>query len=96
VRYGLTGTEHASLGYAHDLSLGGLFILSDGPPPLGTDLQLELQIPVGDAVERIRVQGRVAWHTSPERMPPQGGGFGVQFTVVDRQASAAILKAVTT
>ncbi|MDX9999847.1 MAG: PilZ domain-containing protein [Polyangia bacterium] len=92
VRYGATGTEQASLGYAHDLSLGGMFILSDSPPPVGTDLRIELQLPNQDRLERIRVQGRVMWHTNPDRRPPQGDGFGVQFTVVDKAASAAILR----
>jgi len=95
VRYGTSGTEASSLGYAHDLSLGGMFILSDAPPDVGTDLQIELQLQDGDRVQRVRLQGRVMWHTNPERRPPQGDGFGVQFTVVDRQASAAIRSAVT-
>jgi Tfp pilus assembly protein PilZ len=95
VRYGPTGTEQASLGYAHDLSLGGMFILSADPPTVGTDLQIELQLPVENRLERIRVQGRVMWHTDDDRRPPQGDGFGVQFTVVDRAASDAILRVVT-
>lgn len=95
VRYGPTGTEQASLGYAHDLSLGGMFILSGDPPAVGTDLQIELQLPVQNRLERIRVQGRVMWHTDDDRRPPQGDGFGVQFTVVDRTASDAILRVVT-
>jgi len=96
VRYGSSGTEEASLGYAHDLSLGGMFILSESPPDVGTDLQIELQLHDDDKVQRVRIQGRVMWHTNPERRPPQGDGFGVQFTVVDRQASTAIRRAVTT
>jgi uncharacterized protein (TIGR02266 family) len=96
VRYGATGTEEASLGYAHDLSLGGMFILSEDPPPVGTDLQIELQLQDEERIQRVRIQGRVMWHTNPERRPPQGDGFGVQFTVVDRQASAAIRRVVTT
>ncbi len=97
VRYGTTGTEAASLGYAHDLSLGGMFILSEDPPPVDTDLQIELQLhDDDDKVTRVRLQGRVKWHTNPERRPPQGDGFGVQFTVVDQFASAAIRSAVTT
>lgn len=95
VRYGPTGTEKAALGYAHDLSLGGMFILSDNPPPVGTDLQIALQIPHQDQIEHVRVQGRVMWHTDEERRPPQGDGFGVQFTVVSSAASAALLRAVT-
>ncbi len=95
VRYGTTGTEEASLGYAHDLSLGGMFILSENPPPVSADLQIELQLQNHDKITRVRIQGRVMWHTNPERRPPQGDGFGVQFTVVDRQASAAIRRAVT-
>lgn len=96
VRYGSSGTEEASLGYAHDLSLGGMFILSEQPPDVGTDLQIELQLQDEDKVQRVRIQGRVMWHTNPERRPPQGDGFGVQFTVVDRLASAAIRRVVTT
>lgn len=95
VRYGNTGTEAASLGYAHDLSLGGMFILSDDPPDVDTDLQIELQLQDDKRVQRVRLQGRVKWHTNPERRPPQGDGFGVQFTVVDQAASAAIRHAVT-
>ncbi|MFH2007749.1 MAG: response regulator [bacterium] len=95
VRYGATGTEQAALGYAHDLSLGGMFILSDAPPPVGTDLQIELQLHDAEKVDRIRLQGRVMWHTNPERRPPQGDGFGVQFTVIAANASAFIRKATT-
>lgn len=61
--------------YCGNLSLGGMFVNSDEPPPLGTEVAIEFQLE--DGFELIRGRGRVAW----VRAPGDGGepGFGLRF-----------------
>jgi uncharacterized protein (TIGR02266 family) len=62
--------------YSANLSLGGMYIKSDEPPPLGAEVSVEFALE--DGFELIRGRGRVAWVS-----PPGGGGeapgFGLRF-----------------
>lgn len=57
-----------------DLGCGGAFIVSDQPPPLNSQVQLELRL---EGREKIRAPARVAWvGTAGDDL-----GFGVEFTL---------------
>ena len=60
-----------------DLSLGGMFIRNDVPPPVGSVVPIEFRL--GDGYELIRGSGRVVWsrhEPAGEDLPP---GFGIRF-----------------
>jgi Tfp pilus assembly protein PilZ len=57
----------------HDVSLGGLRIMSDAPPPLGKQLVILLRPP--RALSALRLGAEVVWR---DVGPP--GSFGVRFT----------------
>lgn len=60
--------------YCGNLSLGGMFINSDEPPPLGTEVTVEFELE--DGFELIRGRGRVAWVREPGDESP---GYGLRF-----------------
>lgn len=62
--------------YSANLSLGGMFIRSGEPPPLGTDVAVEFRLE--DGFELIRGRGRVAWVREAAE-GGEAGGFGLRF-----------------
>ncbi len=65
--------------YAANLSLGGLFIATKNPPPMGTELALRFELE--DTGRILEVQGKVV-HIQTEG-PGRAGGVGVSFTNVE-------------
>jgi uncharacterized protein (TIGR02266 family) len=65
--------------YTSNLSKGGLFIETDHPAPIGTDLVLRFTIPGAGPIE---VRGSVAW-VRPEAMEGKNPGMGVEFEQLD-------------
>ncbi|MBL9039637.1 MAG: PilZ domain-containing protein [Archangium sp.] len=62
-----------------DTTFGGVFIVTDMPPPVGTEVTLELELPWG---EKVDVSGEVSWaldipRTSLRHRPGMGVRFGV-------------------
>lgn len=62
--------------YSANLSLGGMYIKSDEPPPLGSEVSVEFALE--DGFELIRGRGRVAW-VSPPGEGSDAPGFGLRF-----------------
>jgi uncharacterized protein (TIGR02266 family) len=63
--------------YVLNLSQGGVFIKSDAPLPLDTEVDLVLTLPSGDPVQ---AKGRVVWNHDLTREPERGlRGCGIQF-----------------
>ena len=55
-------TEHYDVGHCTNAGLGGMFVLSANCPPLGTPLEIEMNIPAFDLVPRqcqLRYTGKV-------------------------------------
>ncbi len=72
-------TREAFVGnHVSNLSRGGLFIATDSPLPVHSELDLELTLPQRD--ERIRARGRVIWNydirRGTSRVVP---GMGIKF-----------------
>ena len=54
--------EHSDVGHCANAGLGGMFVLSANCPPVGTHVDIELNIPAFDLVPRrcqLRYTGRV-------------------------------------
>lgn len=61
---------------ARNVSLGGLFVDADHPPPVGTLVKLELRLTSGDdEPETILVSGLVRWR----QRWSQPRGMGIEF-----------------
>jgi type IV pilus assembly protein PilZ len=73
-------------GQTRNISLGGVFIASDSPLPLGTKLTVKLQLPVG----RLSADGDVVWIA--EAAPGSNGhsGMGIRFADLGDKQKAAI------
>ena len=63
--------------FAENLSEGGLFIKTENPLEVGTEIIIEFFLPILD--EPIRVKGRVEWHTNLEGIEKETPGMGVSF-----------------
>jgi Tfp pilus assembly protein PilZ len=61
------------------LALGGLFITTHNPPPVGDMIQLIFEVPDGDVRARATV-----------RDSQQGKGMGVEFTAMGSEARARL------
>ncbi len=70
-----------------NVSVGGVFILSEKPPAEGTPLHLRIDLPGLDSP--IEVEGEVVWNTS-EQQPKTAEGFGVKFTRIDLDTARLI------
>jgi uncharacterized protein (TIGR02266 family) len=72
-----TTLDTVTSSYVLNLSQGGVFIKSDSPLPIDTDVDLVLTLPSGDPVQ---ARGRVIWNHDLTRESEQGiGGCGIQF-----------------
>jgi len=80
IRYRTTGGFFQD--YAQNLSIGGIFIETDDPLPMGTRLSLEFCLP--DLDSAIRTDGVVV-HRIPGRRAGGSteGGMGIQFSELD-------------
>lgn len=65
--------------FTTNINEGGLFIETDAPSAIGTQVQLQFQLPGTD--EPLKVGGRVIW-TSPGA-PGEVPGMGVEFEELD-------------
>ena len=65
---------------AKDISLGGMFVFSDQPPPFGAELTIVAQLPHSKGP--LRLPAVVRWSNSE--------GFGVQFGLLGAVATHAI------
>ena len=69
--------EDFLIDYTANVSLGGIFIQTDEPMPVGTTFKLRLRIP--QRQRPIDTVGVVRWQVPPEQAGPLIPGMGVQF-----------------
>jgi hypothetical protein len=70
---------------AGNLGLGGLYIRTTEPPPVGAALQLLLDLPVGEVRARVIVQ-----RSDPKR------GMGVKFIAMQHEDRGKLARWITT
>jgi type IV pilus assembly protein PilZ len=75
--------------YTANLSKGGLFIETDKPLSIGTELVLRFSIPTSANTEPIEVPGTVAW-VRPVPSEGKPAGMGVEFEGLDTRHGEAI------
>jgi len=76
VTYRMGGQEYGNL--AADVSPHGIFLRTFMPPPVGTDLDLTLEIPDEGGSLRVHLRGKVA--RVVDGADPRKNGMGVNFT----------------
>jgi type IV pilus assembly protein PilZ len=72
--------------FARNINEGGLFVETDTPHPVGTEVSLQFKIPGSD--EPLQVGGRIA-HTR-DGAPGEPPGMGIEFDDLDAQARQRI------
>ncbi len=80
--------------YSRDLSVGGIFLETQEPFPVGTEVKLEFPLP--EVSDRLIVKGkvvRVVEHA--EEGPGPYPGMGVEFVEMNEEANAQIADFVT-
>ena len=74
---------------SRDLSIGGIFLDTEHPYPLGTKLELELSLP--DIADKIKILGEVVRIEPPEaRQEGKSPGMGIQFYDMDNDTKAML------
>jgi type IV pilus assembly protein PilZ len=75
--------------YSQDLSMGGMFLKTRSPFPLGTRLMLDFELP--GRTRRVMVVGEVARAVLPDlanrELEP---GMGIAFTAIDPESQAEL------
>lgn len=79
--------ECMSLAFSRDISLGGMFVESDAPPPVGSTISVRVNLGFKDRV--VTAIARVAYHL--EKM-----GMGIFFTRVEPEDFQAIREYIET
>ena len=72
--------------FARNINEGGLFVETDTPHPVGTEVHLQFHVP--GAEEPLRVVGRIVRRSGEHRNEPKG--IGIEFDDLDRQARQRI------
>jgi len=73
-------------GHTSDIGLGGAYVETDRPPPVGTWLRLTVTAPTAWDPLELRAEVRWVEDTTPERQ----GGFGVKFDSLGRAEASAL------
>lgn len=79
--------------YTANVSLGGMFIQTDDPLPLGTRFRLRFQLP--NLTRTIEAEATVQWVHRPDEAGPLTAGMGVRFdelAATDRAEVEALLE----
>ncbi len=70
-------TEDFLIDYTANVSVGGMFIQTDDPLPLGSRFRLRFRVPPRSRV--IETFGEVRWSMSAADAAPMQPGMGIQF-----------------
>ncbi len=80
--------------YSRDLSLGGIFLETQEPFPVGTEVKLEFPLP--DVADKVLVKGKVARMVKrAEDAPGPYPGMGVEFVEMDEDTKAMFADFIT-
>jgi uncharacterized protein (TIGR02266 family) len=87
---GVTSQAGTFSGWGTNLSVGGVFVNSQHAAPVGTRVQILLQLP---GHSECKLGGRVAW-AQPSGPGVDEPGMGIEFLEVDEQTLALVGKMV--
>jgi CheY-like chemotaxis protein len=93
-RYRLLDETSWQTGLTHTFGLGGVFVRTMDPPPLGTQLEIRFQPPLAPA--EIRLRAHVAWRKefAARRVRSYPTGMGLAFGPHSTEAQEVIDRAV--
>ncbi len=74
VQIGLESDSHFFSGLSGDVSEGGVFVQTYRELPLGSEVEIDFDLPTG----RVSTHGTVRWHRSPSESAPPGVGIAFQ------------------
>ena len=94
VQYHFESLDEFVSEYAEDVSLGGMFIKTDTPPPKGS--VIFLQFSLSDGSKLVEGLAKVAWCLSPAEAEASDriAGMGVQFIHFDEESQAIVAEIV--
>ncbi len=80
--------------YSRDLSIGGIFLETQEPFPIGTEVKLEFPLP--EVAERLSVKGAVVRIVErAEDAPGPYPGMGIEFVGLSEEAQAMLADFIT-
>ena len=93
VRIRYPSLERLAHEMCRDMSVGGMFVESMAPPPVGTRLEFEIGIPLRQP-KTVTGEGIVAWRRRAGDADGRPPGFGVQFVALDPRFRELIYRVV--
>jgi uncharacterized protein (TIGR02266 family) len=85
--------ERLAQAICSDLSVGGMFIETEAPLPVGAPVRFDLHLP-GRLHRKVSGDGVVVWRRDRRDLADPPPGFGVQFTRLDPRFRALIFRLV--
>lgn len=76
-----TRAQRVPLYVSGNVSAGGIFLITQDPLELGTDMKISFNLPGDD--KTIETEGRVIWKRGQRKASDQQPGMGVQFMKID-------------
>jgi len=89
----VTPDGHQFESLTEGISGGGLFIESNRPVPVGTEITIELALPDQPA-ERLQAKGKVVWVRPQRERTVHFPGMGVQFTEISAEGLEKVVNLV--
>ncbi len=87
------GEEHFLFAYVENISEMGIFLRSDDPLPVGTEMTLRFR----EGGEPFELRGRVMWINPVRRDGSDlNPGMGIRFEALDREARERVVRLVKT
>lgn len=79
----------AVIAYTHDIGVGGAYIATDRPAPVGARLDVEIE--VGGAGGPVALSAEVRWVANADRLlAGREPGMGIKFGALDVEALVAL------
>ena len=79
------------VGFSENISEGGIFIATESPPNVGDEIEIEIPLP--DGSQTVKVKGVVRWHRTMANGAPSG--CGVQFNTISTTEAMLLQNMIT-
>lgn len=78
--------------YSKDISMGGMFLETKDPYPVGTEVELDFFLPIKDSKERLVIPGKVTrvQHFDVNKKEQPIPGMGIEFSQIEPAHASAI------
>lgn len=76
-------SQRVPLYISGNVSAGGIFLITQDPFPVGTDLKISFTLP--DDENHIETEGTVIWSRRERESAERPPGMGVQFSVIGKE-----------